>query len=312
MLTAPAGCAKLLCGKLRDLVRVLPKLEMPATIIDGNELSRIIRADFKTQVDALTSRGVKPGLAVVIVGDDPASHVYVRNKVKACANVGMHSELHAMSANTSQAELLAKIEALNHNPAIHGLLVQLPVPKHIDNKAIIEAIAVEKDVDGFHHANLGALVVGEPTLQPCTPYGVMKMLDHYHIPIEGQHAVVIGRSNIAGKPMALMLINRSATVTVCTSKTRDLGAFTRQADILVVATGKANMVTSNMVKDGAVVIDIGINRLPDGKLAGDVHFDTVKEKASYITPVPGGVGPMTITMLLANTIAAATLSSKQQ
>lgn len=278
---------------------------MTAIIIDGNELSRLFRADFRAEVEALKARGTVPGLAVVIVGDDPASHVYVRNKVKACANVGMHSELHAMPAETSQADLLTKIYALNSDPAIHGMLVQLPVPKHIDNKAIIDTIAAEKDVDGFHHANLGALVVGEPTFQPCTPYGVMKMLDHHNIPIEGQHAVVVGRSNIAGKPMALMLINRSATVTVCTSKTRDLGSITRLADILVVAIGKANMITADMVKIGAVVIDIGINRLPDGKLAGDVHFDTVKEKASYITPVPGGVGPMTITMLLSNTIAAA-------
>ena len=278
---------------------------MTAKIIDGNELSRLIRADFKSEVEALNTRDIVPGLAVVIVGDDPASHVYVRNKVKACANVGMHSELHAMPAETTQSALLAKIHALNNDPAVHGILVQLPVPKHIDNKAIIEAIAVEKDVDGFHHANLGALVVGEPTFQPCTPYGVMKMLDHHNIPIEGQHAVVVGRSNIAGKPMALMLINRSATVTICTSKTRDLGSITRQADILVVATGKANMITADMVKEGAVVIDIGINRLPDGKLAGDVHFETVKEKASYITPVPGGVGPMTITMLLSNTLTAA-------
>ena len=285
---------------------------MTAKIIDGNELSRLIRADIKTEIDALKVRGITPGLAVVIVGDDPASHVYVRNKVKACANVGMHSELHAMPADTSQAELLAKIHALNDNPAIHGFLVQLPVPKHIDNKAIIEAIAAKKDVDGFHHANLGALVVGDPTFQPCTPYGEMKMLEHHNIPIEGQHAVVIGRSNIAGKPMALMLINRSATVTVCTSKTRDLGSITRQADILIVAAGKANMVTADMVKDGAVVIDIGINRLPGGKLAGDVHFDTVKEKASYITPVPGGVGPMTITMLLSNTIAAAKQATKNR
>ena len=285
---------------------------MTATIIDGNALSQVLRADFKNEVEMLKIRGVTPGLAVIIVGDDPASHVYVRNKVKACANIGMHSGLHSMPAETSPSELLAKIHALNNNSAIHGLLVQLPVPKHIDNKAIIEAIAAEKDVDGFHHANLGALVVGEPTFQPCTPYGVMKMLDHHNIPIEGQHAVVVGRSNIAGKPMALMLLNRSATTTVCTSKTRDLGSITRQADILVVATGKANMISADMVKEGAVVIDIGINRLPDGKLAGDVHFDTVKEKASYITPVPGGVGPMTITMLLSNTIAAAKLSSNRR
>ena len=283
---------------------------MTATILDGNALSKILRADFKTEVDALKNHGVTPGLAVVIVGDDPASHVYVRNKVKACAAIGMHSELIALSAQTSQTELLATIHTLNHNPAIHGILVQLPVPKHIDNKAIIEAIAAHKDVDGFHHANLGALVVGEPTFQPCTPYGVMKILDHHGISIEGKHAVVIGRSNIVGKPMALMLINRGATVTVCTSKTRDLPAITRQADILVVATGKANMVTADMVKDGAIVIDVGINRLADGKLAGDVHFESVKEKASHITPVPGGVGPMTITMLLSNTIVAAKLSAK--
>ena len=278
---------------------------MSATIIDGNELSHSIRAGLKAEVDALKGRGMTPGLAVVIVGDDPASHVYVRNKVKACAAVGMHSELHSLPAATPQAELLAKVRALNDNAAIHGILVQLPVPKHIDNKAIIEAIAAEKDVDGFHHSNLGALVVGQPTFQPCTPYGVMKMLDHHKIPIEGQHAVVVGRSNIAGKPMALMLINRSATVTVCNSKTRDLGAITRLADILIVATGKANMVTADMVKDGAVVIDVGINRLTDGKLAGDVDFASVREKASYITPVPGGVGPMTITMLLANTLQSA-------
>ncbi len=283
---------------------------MTATIIDGNALSQILRADFKNEVDSLKNHGVTPGLAVVIVGDDPASHVYVRNKVKACAAVGLHSELIALPPQTSQTDLLATIETLNNNPAIHGILVQLPVPKHIDNTAIIEAIAAHKDVDGFHHANLGALVVGEPTFQPCTPYGVMKMLDHHQISIEGKHAVVIGRSNIVGKPMALMLINRSATVTVCTSKTRDLAAITRQADILVVATGKANMVTADMVKDGAVVIDVGINRLPDGKLAGDVHFESVKEKASHITPVPGGVGPMTITMLLSNTIVAAKLAAK--
>jgi methylenetetrahydrofolate dehydrogenase (NADP+) / methenyltetrahydrofolate cyclohydrolase len=283
---------------------------MAATIIDGNALSQILRADFKNEVEALKNRGITPGLAVVIVGDDPASHVYVRNKVKACAAIGMHSELHGLAAEISQVELLAKIHALNNNPAIHGILVQLPVPKHIDNNAIIEAIAAGKDVDGFHHANLGALVIGEPTFQPCTPYGVMKMLDHHQISIEGKHAVVIGRSNIVGKPMALMLINRSATVTVCASKTRDLAAITRQADILVVATGKANMVTAEMVKEGAVVIDVGINRLADGKLAGDVHFESVKEKASYITPVPGGVGPMTITMLLSNTIAAAKLAAK--
>ena len=278
---------------------------MPATIIDGNKLSQSIRADLEAEVDALKDRGVTPGLAVVIVGDDPASHVYVRNKVKACAAVGIHSELYSLPAATPQAELLAKVHALNDNAAIHGILVQLPVPKHIDNKAIIEAIAAEKDVDGFHHSNLGALVVGQPTFQPCTPYGVMKMLDHHKIPIEGQHAVVIGRSNIVGKPMALMLINRGATVTVCTSKTRDLGGITRQADILIVATGKANMVDAAMVKDGAVVIDVGINRLPDGKLAGDVDFASVREKASYITPVPGGVGPMTITMLLTNTLESA-------
>jgi len=259
---------------------------MTAKIIDGNELSRLIRADFKTEVEALKGRGITPGLAVVIVGDDPASHVYVRNKVKACANVGIHSELHAMPAGILQAELLAKIHALNNDPAIHGILVQLPVPKHIDNKAIIKAIAAEKDVDGFHLANLGALVVGEPTFQPCTPYGVMRMLDYHNIPIEGQHAVVIGRSNIAGKPMALMLINRSATVTVCTSKTRDLGSITRLAEILVVATGKANMITVDMVKDGAVVIEM-VRQAQRDKSNSNIGYDVISD--TYVDMIGAGI-----------------------
>ena len=283
---------------------------MSAQLIDGVALSRSVRAELKIEVDQLKERNVTPGLAVIIVGDDPASHVYVRNKMRACAEVGFHSVLQTLPSDTTQTALLAQIHALNDDSNIHGILVQMPLPKHIDNKAIIEAIAPEKDVDGFHESNLGALVVGNPRFQPCTPYGVMKMLDHHKIAIEGQHAVVIGRSNIVGKPMALMLINRGATVTVCTSKTRDLTAITRQADILVVATGKAKMVTVDMVKNGAVVIDVGINRLPDGKLAGDVDFDGVKEKASFITPVPGGVCPMTITMLLANTLAAAKAANK--
>ncbi len=278
---------------------------MSATIIDGVAVSKIIRAEWKQRVASLTQRGVTPGLAVILVGDNPASQVYVRNKVKACAEMGLHSELHQFAADISEQAVLARIAQLNADPKIHGILVQLPLPPQIDNTRVLEAISVDKDADGFHLYNLGALVTGGTVFPPCTPYGVMALLDHYRIPIEGCDAVVIGRSNIVGKPMALMLLARSATVSICTSKTRDLRQYTSMADILVVATGKAKMVTGDMIKRGAVVIDVGINRMPDGKLAGDVDFDSVKEKASYITPVPGGVGPMTITMLLANTVQAA-------
>jgi methylenetetrahydrofolate dehydrogenase (NADP+)/methenyltetrahydrofolate cyclohydrolase len=278
---------------------------MTARIIDGKAIAQEFRAEFAIRVERLKDRGVLPGLAVVIVGDDPASQIYVRNKALASGAIGMHSEVHALPADTSQKRLIGFVEALNANDAIHGILVQLPLPKHIESRAIIEAIAPEKDVDGFHYFNVGSLFMGEPAFYPCTPFGVMKMLEHEAIPVEGAHAVVVGRSTIVGKPMALLLLNAGATVTVCHSKTRDLGAMTRQADILVAAVGKARLITAAMVKPGAVVIDVGINRLPDGKLAGDVDFDGVAAVASRITPVPGGVGPMTIAMLLGNTVKSA-------
>ncbi len=278
---------------------------MSATIIDGVAVSKVIRAEWKQRVELLKKRGVTPGLAVILIGDNPASQVYVRNKVKACAEMGLHSELHEFPADVSEQAVLTTIAELNGNPKIHGILVQLPLPPQIDNTKVLEAISVEKDADGFHLYNLGALVTGGTVFPPCTPYGVMALLDHYRIPIEGCNAVVIGRSNIVGKPMALMLLARSATISICTSKTRDLRQYTSIADILVVATGKPKMIAGDMIKPGAVVVDVGINRMPDGKLAGDVDFDSAKEKASYITPVPGGVGPMTITMLLANTVQAA-------
>ena len=278
---------------------------MTATIIDGIAVSKVIRAEWKQRVELLKAQGVTPGLAVILVGDNPASQVYVRNKVKACSDMGLHSELHQFPADVSEQTVLARIAELNANAKIYGILVQLPLPPQIDNNKVLEAISVEKDADGFHLYNLGALVTGGTVFPPCTPYGVMALLDHYRIPIEGCNAVVVGRSNIVGKPMALMLLARSATVSICTSKTRDLRQYTSMADILVVATGKPKMVTGDMIKPGAVVIDVGINRTPDGKLVGDVDFGSAKEKASYITPVPGGVGPMTITMLLANTVQAA-------
>ena len=278
---------------------------MTATIIDGVAVSKIMRAECKQRVALLTAQGITPGLAVILVGENPASQVYVRNKVRACGEMGLHSELHQFPADVSEHAVLARIAQLNGDPKIHGILVQLPLPAQIDNTRVLEAISVDKDADGFHLYNLGALVTGGTVFPPCTPYGVMALLDYYRIPIEGCNAVVVGRSNIVGKPMALMLLARSATVSICTSKTRDLRQYTSIADILVVATGKPRMVTGDMIKRGAVVIDVGINRMPDGKLAGDVDFDSAKERASYITPVPGGVGPMTITMLLANTVQAA-------
>jgi methylenetetrahydrofolate dehydrogenase (NADP+)/methenyltetrahydrofolate cyclohydrolase len=278
---------------------------MSATIIDGVTVSKAIRAQWKERVEVLKARGVTPGLAVILVGDNPASQVYVRNKVRACGEIGLYSELHRYSVDVPEITVLSKIAELNRDPKIHGILVQLPLPAHIDNNKVLEAISADKDADGFHLYNLGGLVTGGAVFPPCTPYGVMALLDFYKIPIEGQNAVVVGRSNIVGKPMALMLLARSATVSICTSRTRDLKEYTTLADILVVATGKPRMVTGDMVKRGAVVIDVGFNRLPDGKLAGDVDFNSVKEMASYITPVPGGVGPMTITMLLANTVHSA-------
>ena len=285
---------------------------MTATLIDGVAVSKAIRAQWKQRVEALKARGVTPGLAVILVGDNPASQVYVRNKVKACGEVGLYSELHPFPAAVAQETVLAKIEDLNRDPKIHGILVQLPLPPHFDNSKVLEVISADKDADGFHLYNLGGLVSGGGVFPPCTPYGVMALLDFYRIPIEGSNAVVVGRSNIVGKPMALMLLARSATVSICTSKTRDLKQFTSLADILVVATGKPGMITGDMIKQGSTVIDVGMNRLPDGKLTGDVDFEAARQRAAFITPVPGGVGPMTVTMLIANTVQAAErLVSKQ-
>lgn len=278
---------------------------MSARIIDGKAIAQEVRGEWKVRADALKARGITPGLAVIIVGEDPASKVYVANKVKACAELGLHSEHIVLSADTAEATLLNKIAELNNDPKIHGILVQLPVPKHIDSNKVLEAISPSKDVDGFHQMNVGALVTGNTLFPPCTPYGAMKLLEKSGVSIEGKHAVVVGRSNIVGKPMALMLLQQNATVTICTSKTVDLEKFTRDADILVVATGRAKMISGDMIKPGAAVIDVGINRLPDGKLCGDVDFDSAREVAGWITPVPGGVGPMTITMLVANTVQAA-------
>jgi methylenetetrahydrofolate dehydrogenase (NADP+)/methenyltetrahydrofolate cyclohydrolase len=283
---------------------------MPAQLIDGNQLSKRLRAEIAARAAILTAKGVRPGLAVIVVGDDPASQVYVRNKVKACEDVGFHSVLERYPAELDEAQLLARIATLNADPSIHGILVQLPLPKHISADRVLEAIASEKDVDGFHVANAGALMVGAPLFKPCTPYGCMKMLESIEYPLRGARAVVIGASNIVGKPMAMLLLQAGATVTICNSKTRDLSAHTKDADVLVVATGKPKMITGNMVKPGSVVIDVGINRLPDGKLCGDVDFDTAKYVAGWITPVPGGVGPMTITMLLMNTLEAVERSMK--
>lgn len=278
---------------------------MTAQLIDGNQLSQQIRISVKQRAAALTAKGKQPGLAVILVGENPASQVYVRNKVKACEDCGIYSILEKHPADLSEADLLARIAALNGDPKINGILVQLPLPPHIDSHKVLEAIALEKDVDGFHVNNAGLLMTGQPLFRPCTPYGVMKMLESIEYPIRGAHAVIVGASNIVGKPQAMLLLQAGATVTICNSKTRDLGAHTRQADILVVATGKRNLVTKDMVKPGAVVIDVGMNRDDAGKLCGDVDFAGAKEVAGYITPVPGGVGPMTITMLLVNTLEAA-------
>jgi len=278
---------------------------MTAQLIDGNALSKHLRTEVAQRAAALRARGITPGLAVVLVGENPASQVYVRNKVKACHDAGLHSVLEQYPAALTEAELLARVEALNKDPAIHGILVQLPLPAHIDAQKVIEAIAPAKDVDGFHVASAGALMVGQPGFWPCTPYGCMKMLDSIGYDLRGKHAVVIGRSNIVGKPMALMLLQKNATVTLCHSATADLKAMTLQADVIVAAVGKRNVLTADMVKPGAVVIDVGMNRNDEGKLCGDVDFEGVKSVASHITPVPGGVGPMTITMLLVNTLEAA-------
>ncbi len=278
---------------------------MTAQLIDGNALSKQLRTDVARRAATLLSRGITPGLAVVLVGENAASQVYVRNKVKACQDNGLHSVLEHYPATLSEAELLARVEALNHDPAVHGILVQLPLPAHIDAHKVIEAISPAKDVDGFHVASAGALMVGQPGFWPCTPYGCMKMLESIGYDLRGKHAVVIGRSNIVGKPMALMLLQKNATVTVCHSATQNLKAMTLQADVIVAAVGKRKVLTADMVKPGAVVIDVGMNRNEEGKLCGDVDFEGVRQVASHITPVPGGVGPMTITMLLVNTLEAA-------
>lgn len=278
---------------------------MTAKIIDGKEISRSLYDAWCPRVTKLKDQNIAPGLAVIIVGDDPACRIYVRNKIKACHEVGIYSESYELPEDTSEAMLLDQIQQLNQNNTIHGILVQLPLPTSMNERKILEAISPKKDIDGFHYYNLGALLTGNMTFAPCTPYGVMHMLEHTGIDIEGKEAVVVGRSNIVGKPMAIMLLAKNATVTICTSKTRDLKQHTLRADILVVATGRAEMITGDMIKQGAIVIDVGINRLNDNRLVGDVEFTSASEKASHITPVPGGVGPMTIAMLIANTVLSA-------
>ena len=283
---------------------------MPAHLINGTALSQHIRADVGRRAAALTARGTTPGLAVILVGDDPASAVYVRNKVKACHEHGLHSVLDRYDASLPEAELLARIQALNHDPAVHGILVQMPLPRHLSAQRVIETIATAKDVDGYSVQSAGDLMAGLPGFRPCTPYGCMKLIESTGVDLRGKHAVVIGRSNTVGKPMALLLLQANATVTVCHSATPDLALFTRLADVVVVAVGRRHTLTAEMVKPGAIVIDVGMNRVPEGqpgagKLCGDVDFAAVRAVAGWITPVPGGVGPMTITMLLANTLESA-------
>jgi methylenetetrahydrofolate dehydrogenase (NADP+) / methenyltetrahydrofolate cyclohydrolase len=279
---------------------------MTAKIIDGKAIAKKLRAEYHSRVDQLRSRySLTPALAVILVGDNPASQSYVRNKIAGCKEVGIRSELIELPASATEEQLLAQIDRLNDDVSIHGILVQLPLPAHIRVSSVLERISVEKDVDGFHLYNMGGLVTGNTVFSPCTPYGVQKILEHENIPVEGRNVVVVGASNIVGKPTALMLMQQDATVVICHKKTRDLGNFTLLADILVVAAGVPNLIVPQIVRTGAVVIDVGFNRLPDGRIVGDVDFEGVKEKASYITPVPGGVGQMTVTMLLHNTILSA-------
>src|SRR5438874_8706967 len=282
---------------------------MTAKIIDGVEIARKVRVGIAERAAALRAQGLSPALTMIIVGDNPASAVYVRNKVRACAEVGIHSHVQRLPAETSEAHLLDCIRRLNVNRDIHGILVQLPLPAHISPQGVLETISVAKDVDGFHLYNVGGLVIGRTVFPPCTPYGVQKILEHEGIELEGKNVTVVGASNIVGKPLALMLMQREATVAICHAKTRDLAQYTILADIVVVAAGRPNLIVAPMIRTGAVVIDVGINFLPGGRLVGDVDFEGVKEKASYITPVPGGVGPMTVTMLLENTVAAAERTS---
>lgn len=275
-------------------------------------MAQEVRADIAKRAAALTAQGEQPGLAVILVGDSAASMVYVMNKEKACIANGFYSVLEKYDADFTEAELLERIEVLNNDPKIHGILVQLPIPDHIDERKVIEAIKPEKDMDCFNVVNAGNLMVGHPTIRPCTPYGVMKMLESINYPIRGAHAVIVGASNIVGKPMAMMLLQAGATITICNSKTRDLAFHTRLADILIAATGKRNLITADMIKPGAVVIDVGVERDENGKLWSDVDFPNAKEVAGYISPVPGGVGPMTITMLMVNTIEAAERKLKER
>ena len=281
------------------------EINMTAQILDGNALGQKLRAGFKQKADELAAQGVRPGLAVILVGEDPASQVYVRNKVNGCAQAGFYSEKHTYAPDVDPKTVFDKIAELNADPKIHGILVQLPLPKHFDAEAVLDAISADKDVDGFRAENMGALVQGQRCFIPCTPYGAMKFFEEAGISLKGKDAVVVGRSNLVGKPMAMLLMHAGATVTICHSQTKDLKGHCLRADVLVAAIGRPKFITGDMVKPGAVVIDVGINRLPDGKLCGDVDFDSAKEVASYITPVPGGAGPMTITMLLANTLESA-------
>ena len=278
---------------------------MTAQILDGKSLAAQVRAQLKEKVAQLARRGIHPGLAVILAGENPASGLYVRNKVRACEETGVRSTLFELPGSVSEHELLFTVEDLNQDPAVHGILVQLPLPAHVDASRVLAAVSPRKDVDGFHAENLGALLAGQPRFVPCTPAGVMRLLDHARVPLAGRRAVVIGRSTIVGKPLALLLLQRDATVTWCHSKTRDMESVTKTADILVAAAGRPKLVGAAMVKPGACVIDVGINRLPDGGLAGDVDFDAVKDVAGWITPVPGGVGPMTVAMLLENCLQAA-------
>lgn len=278
---------------------------MSAQIIAGKQISDLIREEMIAEAAFLKEKGIVPGLAVVLVGDDPASKVYVGSKEKACHQLGFYSEVHHLPEETSEADLLSLIDRLNNQATINGILVQLPLPKHINEKAVIDAIRVDKDVDGFHPESVGNLVIGDDSLLPCTPAGVIELIKRSGVDISGKHAVVIGRSNIVGKPVAMLLLRENATVTICHSRTANMEDIAKQADILIVAIGKAKAIGSRFVKPGAVVIDVGINRLPDGKLAGDVDYEDCLDSAGFITPVPGGVGPMTITMLMKNTITAA-------
>ncbi|WOV88886.1 bifunctional methylenetetrahydrofolate dehydrogenase/methenyltetrahydrofolate cyclohydrolase FolD [Sporosarcina oncorhynchi] len=283
---------------------------MTAKVISGVEIGKEIREEIKSGVNKLIESGCKPGLAVILVGEDPASQTYVKNKNKSTIEAGMKSEQIKLPATITEEELLKHVDNLNNDDSIHGILVQLPLPSHIDEDLVIKSISPDKDVDGFHPQNVGKMMIGQETFLPCTPHGIMEMLERSGIEIAGKHAVVIGRSNIVGKPMGQLLLQKDATVTYCHSKTKDLASFTKQADILIAAIGKAKFVTKEHVKDGAVIIDVGMNRDENGKLCGDVDYDSVKEIASAITPVPGGVGPMTITMLLKNTLQSAEIAKR--